>query len=217
MSNSNLSNSNCTALSFPNEDKVIVTVEAKDATPQPGLKDNNTDHALASVIEPPATSITATEGPGQVGWMNGLFEAPTPHLTGPDAPAHLVDMGPLHRVGTADRDQFDRAHEVVIQVLFKIHTKNEVVITNSNDSTSSSQTKPSTARRSVGTTVNVIDSKVFNDGVVHELRACVVGLSLNQFKERCAELCERYAPGMHQMVINSEVAPNLTWKASVGL
>ncbi|EGF97562.1 uncharacterized protein MELLADRAFT_84862 [Melampsora larici-populina 98AG31] len=226
MSNSNFSNFSVSAVYSQNE-VILANVVAEEASPQLSLNDAvfepstavTTTAAAPGGINDPiiATTalVTSTDGP-QTGWMNQLFEAPSPHLTGANAPATLVDMGPLHPVGTADRDQFDRAHQVVVQVTFKIHPGNEVVVTEPEESANSTSSKAPTARRSVGTTVNVIDSKVFNDGVVIEWRGCLVGLSLNQFKERCGEICERYAPGMQQMVLNSEVAPNLSWKASVG-
>jgi hypothetical protein len=98
----------------------------------------------------------------------------------------------------------------VVAVTFKIHTDTEVVVVPENS------INPAPARRSAAATVNVIDSKVFHDGVPHEIRTCLYGKSLNQFKEMAAEVCERYAPGMYKMVLHSEVATSLTWKATVG-
>ncbi|KAH9815182.1 hypothetical protein DFH28DRAFT_928286 [Melampsora americana] len=133
-----------------------------------------------------------------------------PHLKGDDAPAAPADGHPLFKSGTFERESFDSRYEGVVAVSFKIHTDTEVVVDPENS------INPAAARRSAAATVNVIDSKVFHDGVPHEIRTCFYGKSLNQFKDLAAEVCERYAPGMYKMVLHSEVHPNLTWKATVG-
>ncbi|KAH9807450.1 hypothetical protein DFH28DRAFT_938543 [Melampsora americana] len=180
---------------------------------------NNPSEETTSQTNVTVVNATNTNPTGPVvGSMDELWEPSTAHLQGADAPAESPDGCPLFRAGTFERDQYDRANEVVLQILFKIHTESEVVILNPADKTATSfaSTKVAPGRRSAGTAVNVIDSKVFNDGVPHELRVCLYGKSLNQFRDLCAEMCERYAPGMYQMVLNSDVAAHLTWKATVG-
>ncbi|KAH9809147.1 hypothetical protein DFH28DRAFT_1189853 [Melampsora americana] len=174
----------------------------------------NTTDPIGPVVNATNTNNSAPV----VGSMDELWEPSTAHLQGADAPAETADGCPLLQVGTFKRNQFDRANEVVLQVLFKIHTESEVVIINPANKTLTTfaSAKVAPGRRTAGTAVNVIDSKVFNNGLAHELRVCLYGKSFNQFRAMCAELCERYAPGMHQMVLNSDVAANLTWKATVG-
>ncbi|EGG09844.1 uncharacterized protein MELLADRAFT_95361 [Melampsora larici-populina 98AG31] len=150
MSNSNLLISNLSAVSSQNEANIVASVVTEETAPRPSVNDALGEEPLEA-----SATITTGDDAAATGWMNAFFEPPTPHLMGADAPAHLVDMGPLHRPGTSERDQFNCAHEVVVQVLFKIHTENEVVLTNPDNSTNSTSTKPSTGRRSVGTTINL--------------------------------------------------------------
>lgn len=157
-----------------------------------------TSAQVTSTNDVPAVNNT-NEAPA-IGWMNQLWEVPNDHWEGDDAPARSLEMDPLFRVGSFEREQFDLHNEVVIQVLFKIHTKNEVVIEAQN------------ASKKSGTAVNLIDSKLFNEGEVLEFRTCLYGKSFNDFKELSGAICERYAPGMKKMVLHSEAAPNLTWK-----
>ncbi|KAH9824134.1 hypothetical protein DFH28DRAFT_879433, partial [Melampsora americana] len=139
-----------------------------------------------------------------------VWEPSTAHLKGDDAPAAPADGHPLFKTGSFERDSFDQRYEAVVAVTFKIHTDTKVVVDPENS------IHPAAARRSAAATVNVIDSKVFHDGVPYEIRTCLYGKSLKQFKDLAAQVCERYAPGMYKMVLHSEVHPSLTWKATVG-
>ncbi|EGG10892.1 uncharacterized protein MELLADRAFT_102653 [Melampsora larici-populina 98AG31] len=140
--------------------------------------------------------------------MNDLFEDPTHHLDGDESPAKPPNLSPLHRKGTNARKIFEAKHEVVIEVNFKIHVDQEVTVVIESSNTSSCKRKAAT--------VNVIDSKVFNASGVRRLKQCLYGMSFKEFREICAGICEEYSTGMKQIVLSSEVAPNLIWKASVG-
>ncbi|EGG12015.1 uncharacterized protein MELLADRAFT_59171 [Melampsora larici-populina 98AG31] len=58
----------------------------------------------------------------------GLLEPSNHHLTGDDAPACHPQHDPLHRVGTTQREQFNRNNEATVVVLFKIYTNDEAPV-----------------------------------------------------------------------------------------
>ncbi|KAH9818935.1 hypothetical protein DFH28DRAFT_887496 [Melampsora americana] len=139
-----------------------------------------------------------------------VWEPSSAHLKGDDAPAAPADGHPLFETGSFERELFDNRYEAVVAVKFKIHTDTKVVVD------PATSIHPAPAHRCAAATVNVIDSKVFHDGVPYGIRTCLYGKSWNQFKDLAAQLCEQYTPGMYKMVFHSEVHRSLTWKATVG-
>ncbi|EGG09091.1 uncharacterized protein MELLADRAFT_77190 [Melampsora larici-populina 98AG31] len=113
------------------------------------------------------------------GHMNSLFEKPSIHQTGEEAPATCSQQNPLYRIGTANRIQFDKRHEMFVQVKFKIHAEKEVEVNQATSMKVASRT-----RRGAATTAryNLIESKMFNQGNVLELVKCLFGKSLKDFK-----------------------------------
>ncbi|KAH9820331.1 hypothetical protein DFH28DRAFT_666766 [Melampsora americana] len=160
--------------------------------------------------------ITSNEsqGPPVESPMDGLFEMPS-NKTGNDSPAVCAQQNLLYRVGTAPRIQFDKRNEMTIQVKFKIHTEKEVEVEVEQPKTIKVASRVRKAATSASR-YNLIESKMFNEGNVLDLVRCLFGTSLNEFKDMCGGICEKYAPGMRHMVLRSDLAPSLIWMGQVG-
>ncbi|KAH9822498.1 hypothetical protein DFH28DRAFT_881532 [Melampsora americana] len=156
----------------------------------------------------------ASQGPPVEGHMDRLFELPS-EKTGNDTPAVCAKQNPLYQVGTAPCIQFDRRNKMTIQVKFKIHTEKEVEV----EVEQPKSVKVASRACKVASSAswyNLIESKMFNEGNVLDLVRCLFGTSLNEFKELCGGICEKYAPGMRHMVLRSDLAPSLIWLGQVG-
>ncbi|EGG02475.1 uncharacterized protein MELLADRAFT_110055 [Melampsora larici-populina 98AG31] len=142
------------------------------------------------------------------GWMNSLFEDPPLIHDGPDAPARQAGGNLLPKPGSPARVQFDKTHEVKINVEFKIAFEDEpdepqVRIGGSTKS------KPKK-------TFTVINSNNLPTGKGKFVRACLIGKSLNEFKVLCGNVIGEMREGMNEVILTGEMAKELIWKVKVG-
>ncbi|EGF98396.1 uncharacterized protein MELLADRAFT_95720 [Melampsora larici-populina 98AG31] len=157
----------------------------------------------ASPIAPAATPST--------GYMNHLFEEPEERF-GDDRRVTCVRQDPLLRAGTAARDAFDRNNLMMFEVRFKIYTDQEVDINTPNQSTP----KVGAGKKAVKSSkLNLIDSKALNSGYL-EMQICPYGKSVIEFKELVAGECEKFEPGMKNIILNSPFSSELKWKTTMG-
>ncbi|EGG08447.1 uncharacterized protein MELLADRAFT_84625 [Melampsora larici-populina 98AG31] len=157
----------------------------------------------ASPIAPAATPST--------GYMNHLFEEPEERF-GDDRRVTCLRQDPLLRAGTAARDAFDRNNLMTFEVRFKIYTDQEVDINTPNQSTP----KVGAGKKAVKSSkLNLIDSKALNSGYL-EMQIYPYGKSVIEFKELVAGECEKFEPGMKNIILNSPFSSELKWKTTMG-
>ncbi|EGG01476.1 uncharacterized protein MELLADRAFT_92144 [Melampsora larici-populina 98AG31] len=146
-----------------------------------------------------------------IGHINPHFELPEPRV-GDNQPATCARQDPLLRVGTPARDAFDKNNQMTVEVRFKIYTDKEVEINAPTTSTPKVGAGKKTAKADK---LNLIDSKAINTGYL-EIKSCLFGKSLKDFKALVAGACEEYEGGMKNIILISDFAPDLKWKTTVG-
>ncbi|KAH9816702.1 hypothetical protein DFH28DRAFT_1094667 [Melampsora americana] len=146
-----------------------------------------------------------------IGPVNNLFESPDDGV-GDDWRAICTRHNPLYRVGTPAREMFDLNHQMTIEVRFKIYTNQEVDVDNPSQATPKvgAGKKPAKVAK-----LNLIDYKAIAPGYL-EIKTCLFGKSLNDFKKLVAESCEDYESGMQQILLEGVLSPTLKWKTTVG-
>ncbi|KAH9809276.1 hypothetical protein DFH28DRAFT_1111851 [Melampsora americana] len=107
---------------------------------------------------------------------------------------------------------FDLNHQMTIEVRFKIYTDQEVDVDNPSQATPKvgAGMKPAKVAK-----LNLIDYKSIAPGYL-EIKNCLFGKSLNDFKKLVAESCEEYESGMRQILLDGVLSPTLKWKTTVG-
>ncbi|KAH9807222.1 hypothetical protein DFH28DRAFT_1074387 [Melampsora americana] len=146
-----------------------------------------------------------------IGPVNNLFESPDDGV-GDDWRAICTRHNPLYRVGTPAREMFDLNHQMTIEVWFKIYTDQEVDVDNPSQATPKvgAGKKPAKVAK-----LNLIDYKSIAPDYL-EIKNCLFGKSLNDFKKLVAESCEDYESGMRQILLDGVLSPTLKWKTTVG-
>ncbi|KAH9806825.1 hypothetical protein DFH28DRAFT_1160405 [Melampsora americana] len=145
------------------------------------------------------------------GNINHLFELPD-NREGDDQRAISLRQNPLHRPGTPACLQFDLKNQMTIEVRFKIYTPKAVDINIPSQSTD----KVCAGKKAVKTAkLRLIDSRKIN-AKYFEVKSCLIGKSLNDFKTMVADACEEYEAGMKIMVLNRDFVPEIKWKTTVG-
>ncbi|KAH9809088.1 hypothetical protein DFH28DRAFT_1086889 [Melampsora americana] len=146
-----------------------------------------------------------------IGPVNNLFESPDDGV-GDNRRAICTRHNPLYRVGTPAQEMFDLNHQMTIQVRFKIYTDQEVDVDNPSQATPKvgAGKKPAKVAK-----LNLIDYKSIAPGYL-EIKTCLFGKSLNDFKKLVAESCKDYESGMQQILLNGVLSPTLKWKTTVG-
>ncbi|EGG00638.1 uncharacterized protein MELLADRAFT_67693 [Melampsora larici-populina 98AG31] len=110
----------------------------------------------------------------------------------------------------------EESQSFTIAVGFKIHTNDIVDV-------APGMAKPTPAKVTTGRKkppptpqFTVIDSSDFNDGLVLDSKVFMYGKSLKEFKDLVGNVCDLYFPGIKKVVLESALAPLLTWNATVG-
>ncbi|KAH9807120.1 hypothetical protein DFH28DRAFT_1153161 [Melampsora americana] len=145
------------------------------------------------------------------GPLNNLFELPDERV-GDDQGAIRIKQNPLHRPGTPARIQFNQKNEMTIEVRFKIYTPTTVDI-NIPSPTPDKVGAGKKAAKSIK--LNLLNSKKMK-GKYLEIKTCLFGKSLNEFKKIVADACEGFQGGMKSIVLNTDLSPELKWKTTVG-
>ncbi|KAH9820053.1 hypothetical protein DFH28DRAFT_1200627 [Melampsora americana] len=103
-------------------------------------------------------------------------------------------------------------NQMTIEVRFKIYTPTAVEM----NIPSQSPAKVSAGKKPVKSfKLNLINSKKIT-GKYFEIKSCLVGKSLNEFKKIVADACEDYEAVMKTIVLNLGFLPKLKWKTTVG-
>ncbi|KAH9821844.1 hypothetical protein DFH28DRAFT_923313 [Melampsora americana] len=142
--------------------------------------------------------------------MNHLFELPDERV-GDDKGAICLKQNPLHCRKTLACIQFDQKNEMTIKIRFKIYTPTTVDInlpSQTPDKVGAGK-KPAKSIK-----LNLLNSKKMK-GKYLELKACLFGKSLNEFKSIVADACEAFQAGMRSIVLNRDISPELKWKTTV--
>ncbi|KAH9807214.1 hypothetical protein DFH28DRAFT_1151488 [Melampsora americana] len=145
------------------------------------------------------------------GNIDNLFELPD-NRVGDDQRAISLRQNLLHCPGTPACLQFDLKNQMTIEIRFKIYTPKAVDINIPSQSTD----KVCAGKKAVKTAkLRLIDSRKIN-AKYFEVKSCLIGKSLNDFKTMVADACEEYEAGMKIMVLNRDFVPEIKWKTTVG-
>ncbi|KAH9813961.1 hypothetical protein DFH28DRAFT_1083356 [Melampsora americana] len=140
-----------------------------------------------------------------------LFELPDKHV-GDDQGAISIWQNPLYCCGTPVRIEFDQKNQMMIKVRFKIYTPKAVDL----NIPSQSPDKVGAGKKPVKSMkLNLINSKKMK-GKYFEIKSCLMGKSLNEFKILVADACEGYLAHMKTIILNRSFLPKLKWKTTVG-
>ncbi|EGF99187.1 uncharacterized protein MELLADRAFT_94793 [Melampsora larici-populina 98AG31] len=146
-----------------------------------------------------------------------VFDPPYLIEDGDDAPARHPTLERLWRQGTESRRLMEESQSFTIAVAFKIHTNDSVdVMPGMVKAPSSSKVTASKKKAPPPPTTAVIDSSDFKDGQMLDFKVFLYGKSLKEFKDLIGDVCDDYFPGIKKVVLESALAPMLTWNASVG-
>ncbi|EGG03318.1 uncharacterized protein MELLADRAFT_90316 [Melampsora larici-populina 98AG31] len=146
-----------------------------------------------------------------------VFDPPYSISDGDDAPARHPTLERLWRQGTESRRLMEESQSFTIAVAFKIHMNDSVdVMPGMVKAPSSSKVTASKKKAPPPPTTAVIDSSDFKDGQMLDFKVFLYGKSLNEFKDLIGDVCDDYFPGIKKVVLESALAPMLTWNASVG-
>ncbi|KAH9808565.1 hypothetical protein DFH28DRAFT_908529 [Melampsora americana] len=157
-----------------------------------------------------SSSIPLAETPA-TGHLENLFESPEPRV-GDDQQATSIRRNPLHRRGTPARNQFELQNEMNIEIRFKIYTQKTV---NINIPSQSVDRVGAGKKGSKSGKLNLIESRAINSKYL-EIKTCLFGKSLNDFKDLVLNACEQYEGGMKAIILNRNSMPKVMWKTSVG-
>ncbi|EGG05786.1 uncharacterized protein MELLADRAFT_87685 [Melampsora larici-populina 98AG31] len=146
-----------------------------------------------------------------------VFDPPYLLTDGNDAPARHPTLERLWRQGTESRRLMEESQSFTIAVAFKIHTNNTVdVMPGMANAQSPSKVTAGKKKPPPAPTGAIIDSTDFKDGRLLDFKVFLYGKSLNEFKDLIGDVCDEYFPGIKKVVLESALAPLLTWNASVG-
>ncbi|EGG06454.1 uncharacterized protein MELLADRAFT_106763 [Melampsora larici-populina 98AG31] len=146
-----------------------------------------------------------------------VFDPPYLIEDGDNAPARHPTLERLWRQGTESRRLMEESQSFTIAVAFKIHTNDSVdVMPGMVKAPSSSKVTASKKKAPPPPTTAVIDSSDFKDGQMLDFKVFLYGKSLKEFKDLIGDVCDNYFPGIKKVVLESALAPMLTWNASVG-